>query len=148
MEDVPSASEPAPPVDAVRSAGLRVTAARIAVLEAIRAGNHLDIDTIANQVRARLGQISIQAVYGAVHAFTAAGLVRRIQPAGSPTRYEARVGDNHHHLVCRECGRITDVDSASGEPPCLEPADDAGYLIDEAEITFWGHCSTCATPAG
>ena len=109
----------------LRSAGLRVTAARLAILDTVRAGDHLDVEAVTSQVRDRLGHVSFQAVYEALHAFTATGLVRRIEPAGSPARYECRVGDNHHHLVCRECGRLTDVDCAIGEAPCLEPADDA-----------------------
>jgi Fe2+ or Zn2+ uptake regulation protein len=127
----------------LRSAGLRVTAARLAILDTVRAGDHLDVDSVTSQVRDRLGHVSFQAVYEALHAFTAAGLVRRIEPAGSPARFECRVGDNHHHLVCRECGRLTDVDCAVGEAPCLEPADDAGYLVDEADVTFWGFCPDC-----
>jgi Fe2+ or Zn2+ uptake regulation protein len=127
----------------LRAAGLRVTAARLAILDTVRAGDHLDVDSVTSQVRTRLGHVSFQAVYEALHAFTAAGLVRRIEPAGSPARFECRVGDNHHHLVCRECGRLTDVDCAVGEAPCLEPADDAGYLVDEADVTFWGFCPDC-----
>jgi Fe2+ or Zn2+ uptake regulation protein len=127
----------------LRSAGLRVTAARLAILETVRAGNHLDVDAVTSQARCRLGQVSFQAVYEALHAFTAAGLVRRIEPAGSPARFEGRVGDNHHHLVCRGCGRVIDVDCTVGEAPCLEPANDAGYLVDEADVTFWGFCPDC-----
>ena len=127
----------------LRSAGLRVTAARLAILDTVRAGDHVDVDTVTSRVRDRLGHVSFQAVYEALHAFTAAGLVRRIEPAGSPARFECRVGDNHHHLVCRECGRLTDVECAVGEAPCLEPADDAGYLVDEADVTFWGLCPDC-----
>jgi Fe2+ or Zn2+ uptake regulation protein len=127
----------------LRSAGLRVTAARLAILDTVRAGDHLDVDAVTSQVRGRLGHVSFQAVYEALHAFTAAGLVRRIEFAGSPARFESRVGDNHHHLVCRQCGHPTDVDCATGETPCLEPADDAGYLVDEADVTFWGFCSDC-----
>jgi Fur family transcriptional regulator, stress-responsive regulator len=127
----------------LRSAGLRVTAARIAILDTVRAGDHLDVDAVTSRVRDRLGHVSFQAVYEALHAFTGAGLVRRIEPAGSPTRVECRVGDNHHHLVCRACGRLTDVDCAIGEAPCLEPADAAGYLVDEADVTFWGFCPDC-----
>jgi Fur family ferric uptake transcriptional regulator len=127
----------------LRSAGLRVTAARLAILDTVRAGDHLDVDTVTSRVRGRLGHVSFQAVYEALHAFTAANLVRRIEPAGSPARFECRVGDNHHHLVCRECGRLTDVDCVVGEAPCLEPADAAGYLVDEADVTFWGFCPDC-----
>ncbi|MFB9832059.1 Fur family transcriptional regulator [Actinoallomurus acaciae] len=127
----------------LRSAGLRVTAARLAILNTVRAGDHLDVDAVTSRVRERLGHVSFQAVYEALHAFTATGLVRRIEPAGSPARFECRVGDNHHHLVCRECGRVSDVDCTAGEAPCLEPADDAGYRVDEADVTFWGFCPDC-----
>lgn len=127
----------------LRAAGFRVTAARLAILETVRSGDHLDVETVTSRVRGRLGQVSVQAVYEALHAFTAAGLVRRIEPAGSPARFEGRVGDNHHHLVCRSCGRVTDVDCTVGEAPCLEPADHAGYLVDEADVTFWGYCPDC-----
>ncbi|WP_329248043.1 transcriptional repressor [Actinoallomurus sp. NBC_01490] len=127
----------------LRRTGLRVTAARLAILDTVRAGDHLDVDAVTSRVRERLGHVSFQAVYEALHAFTAAGLVRRIEPAGSPARFECRVGDNHHHLVCRECGHVTDVDCTAGEAPCLEPADDAGFLVDEADVTFWGFCPDC-----
>ncbi|MFV2173949.1 Fur family transcriptional regulator [Actinomadura sp. LOL_016] len=132
----------------LRGAGLRVTAARVAILETVRAGDHLGVDAIAAGVRERVGRISLQAVYEALHAMTASGLVRRIEPAGSPARFEGRTGDNHHHLVCRRCGAVGDVDCAvlldgQGHPPCLEPANDAGFLIDEADVTFWGLCPDC-----
>ncbi|GGV23303.1 transcriptional repressor [Actinomadura cremea] len=132
----------------LRGAGLRVTAARVAILETVRAGDHLGVDAIAAGVRERVGRISLQAVYEALHAMTASGLVRRIEPAGSPARFEGRTGDNHHHLVCRRCGAVGDVDCAvlldgRGHPPCLEPANDAGFLIDEADVTFWGLCPDC-----
>jgi Fur family transcriptional regulator, stress-responsive regulator len=139
-------SETGPPpatADELRSAGLRVTAARLAILETVRAGDHLGVETVTSRVRERLGHVSFQAVYEALHAFTAAGLVRRIEPAGSPARFEGRTGDNHHHLVCRRCGRVTDVECAVGEAPCLEPAGDAGYRVDEADVTFWGYCPDC-----
>jgi len=132
----------------LRGAGLRVTAARVALLETVRAGDHLDADAVAAGVRARVGHISLQAVYEALHALTAARLVRRIEPAGSPARFEGRVGDNHHHLVCRGCGKVVDVDCAVGPAPCLEPADDQGFTIDEAEVVYWGLCPACATPTG
>jgi Fur family transcriptional regulator, stress-responsive regulator len=131
----------------LRAAGLRVTAARLAILDTVRSGDHLDVDTVTARVRDRLGQVSVQAVYEALHAFTSAGLVRRLEPAGSPARFEGRVGDNHHHLVCRDCGRVTDVDCAVGQAPCLEPAAKAGYLVDEADVTFWGHCPDCRQAA-
>jgi Fur family transcriptional regulator, stress-responsive regulator len=129
--------------DELRFAGLRVTAARLAILETVREGNHLDVETVTSRVRERLGHVSFQAVYEALHAFTSAGLVRRIEPAGSPARFEGRTGDNHHHLVCRMCGQVTDVECAVGEAPCLEPANDAGYRVDEADVTFWGYCPEC-----
>src|SRR3569833_1793695 len=127
----------------LRSAGLRVTAARLAILDTVRAGDHMDVDAVTSQVRARLGHVSFQAVYEALHAFTAAGFVRRIEPAGSSVWFVCRGGDNHHHLVCRECGRLTDVDCTIGQAQCLEPAGDAGYLVDEADVTIWGVCPEC-----
>ena len=133
------------PADELRQAGLRVTAARIALLETVRAGDHLDVDAIANRVRDRLGSISVQAVYEALHALTAAGLIARIEPAGHPARFEGRVGDNHHHIVCRSCGTVVDVDCVVGEPPCLTAADDQGFSIDEAQVIFWGLCPHCQT---
>lgn len=132
------------PADELRQAGLRVTAARIALLETVRAGDHLDVDTIANRVRDRLGSISVQAVYEALHALTAAGLIARIEPAGHPARFEGRVGDNHHHIVCRSCGAVVDVDCVVGEPPCLTASDDQGFSIDEAQVIFWGLCPDCS----
>jgi Fur family transcriptional regulator, stress-responsive regulator len=129
----------------LRGAGLRVTAARVALLETVRHGDHLDVEAIASGVRDRVGHISLQAVYEALHALTAAGLVRRIEPAGSPARFEGRVGDNHHHLVCRSCGVVTDVDCAVGEAPCLAASDDHGFSIDEAEVIYWGLCLDCST---
>ncbi|QXJ23185.1 transcriptional repressor [Actinomadura graeca] len=133
---------PNPAAD-LRDAGLRVTAARVAILEAVRAGDHLGVDAIAGNARDRVGHVSLQAVYEALHAMTAAGLVRRIEPAGSPARFEGRVGDNHHHLACRSCGTVTDVDCVVGHAPCLRPAGDAGFLVEEAEVTFWGLCPGC-----
>ena len=121
-----------------------MTAARIALLETVRAGDHLDVDAIANRVRDRLGSISVQAVYEALHALTAAGLIARIEPAGHPARFEGRVGDNHHHIVCRSCGTVVDVDCVVGEPPCLTAADDQGFSIDEAQVIFWGLCPDCS----
>ncbi|MCD0452970.1 transcriptional repressor [Actinocorallia sp. API 0066] len=131
----------------LRGAGLRVTAARVALLETVRDGDHLDVEAIASGVRARVGHISTQAVYEALHALAAAGLVRRLEPAGSPARYEGRVGDNHHHLVCRACGTVADIDCAVGRAPCLTPAEDRGFAIDEAEVIYWGLCPGCATPS-
>ncbi|MET8078136.1 Fur family transcriptional regulator [Streptomyces sp. NPDC005303] len=128
----------------LRGAGLRVTAARVALLETVRAGDHLAADAIATGVRDRLGHISLQAVYEALHSLTAAGLVRRIEPPGSPARFEGRVGDNHHHLVCRSCGAVVDVDCAVGHAPCLTASDDRGFSIDEAEVIYWGLCPDCS----
>jgi Fur family ferric uptake transcriptional regulator len=130
--------------DELRGAGLRVTAARVALLETVRAGDHLAADAIATGVRDRLGHISLQAVYEALHSLTAAGLVRRIEPPGSPARFEGRVGDNHHHLVCRSCGAVVDVDCAVGHAPCLTASDDRGFSIDEAEVIYWGLCPACS----
>jgi Fur family ferric uptake transcriptional regulator len=136
------------PTDAarlLRAATLRVTKPRIAVLTAVHAHPHADTDSVITAARASLGAVSHQAVYDVLRTLTDAGLVRRIQPAGSVARYEARVGDNHHHVVCRSCGAITDVDCAVGAAPCLTAGDDAGYVIDEAEVVYWGHCPACAT---
>jgi Fur family transcriptional regulator, stress-responsive regulator len=127
----------------LRAVGLRVTAPRLAVLEALWPGGHLDADTIARRVRGRLGTVSTQAVYDILHALAAAGLLRRVEVPGAPARYERRVGDNHHHLVCRSCGEIVDVDCAVGAAPCLTPSHDAGFAVDEAEVIFWGYCPGC-----
>lgn len=127
----------------LRQAALRVTRPRLAVLAAVHGNKHADTDSIINAVRADLGDVSHQAVYDVLRALTANGLVRRIQPSGSPARYESRVGDNHHHVVCRSCGSIADVDCAVGEVPCLTAVDDAGYEIDEAEVIYWGRCPEC-----
>ena len=135
---------PPPAADELRGAGLRVTAVRVALLETVRHGDHLGVEAVATGVRERVGHVSLQAVYEALHALTAAGLVRRIEPAGRPPRYEGRVGDNHHHLVCRLCGAIADVDCAVGTAPCLSAADDHGYAIDEAEVIYWGVCPGCS----
>ncbi|MGV9255396.1 Fur family transcriptional regulator [Streptomyces sp. NPDC003697] len=131
--------------DELRGVGLRVTAARVALLETVRGGDHLGVEAIASRVRDRVGHISVQAVYEALHALTAAGLVRRIEPPGSPALYEGRVGDNHHHLVCRSCGAVADVDCAVGHAPCLTASDDRGFSIDEAEVVYWGLCPACST---
>ena len=128
----------------LREAGLRVTAPRLAVLQAVRGeGRHRDVDAIAGAARARLGALSLQAVYDNLHLLEEAGLVRRIQPSGHPARYEARVGDNHHHIVCRRCGLTADVDCAVGAAPCLEPSADHGFVVQEAEVIFWGLCPHC-----
>jgi Fe2+ or Zn2+ uptake regulation protein len=133
------------PAAELRGAGLRVTAARVALLETVRNGNHLGVEAIASGVRDRLGHVSLQAVYEALHALTAAGLVRRIEPDGSPARYEGRVGDNHHHVVCRSCGALADVDCAVGSAPCLTASQDHGFAIDEAQVIYWGLCPDCST---
>jgi Fe2+ or Zn2+ uptake regulation protein len=129
----------------LRMAGLRVTRPRVTVLEAVHAHPHADTETIFGVVRSALPDVSRQAVYDVLHALTAAGLVRRIQPSGLVARYESRVGDNHHHVVCRACGVISDVDCAVGEAPCLTPSDDYGFELDEAEVIYWGLCPDCST---
>jgi len=128
----------------LRERGLRVTAPRLAVLRAVgELGDHPVVDAIAERARERVGTISTQAVYDSLQALTDAGLLRRIEPAGSPARFETRVGDNHHHVVCRRCGAAHDIDCLAGIAPCLEPADLQGFEVDEAEITFWGLCPAC-----
>jgi Fur family transcriptional regulator, stress-responsive regulator len=129
--------------DRLRSAGLRVTASRLAVLAAVEAGDHLAVEEIALSVRQRIGAISTQATYDALAALVRVGLVRRIEPAGSPARFETRVADNHHHIICRHCGVAVDVDCAVLVAPCLQPPDVDGFVIDEAEVVFWGTCATC-----
>jgi len=128
----------------LREVVLRVTRPRVAVLSAVHEHPHADTDSIIEVVRSDLGDVSHQAVYDVLRALTAAGLVRRFQPTGSVVRYEARVGDNHHHVVCRSCGAIVDVDCAVGFAPCLTAGDDSGYEIDEAEVIYWGRCPVCA----
>lgn len=132
------------PIAQLRDAGLRVTRPRLAVIEALGRQPHADADAIAEAARADLGTVSTQAIYDVLKAFTAVGLVRRIEPAGSPARFELRVGDNHHHVVCRSCGAIADVDCAHGSAPCLTASNDHGFSIDEAEVTYWGICPDCA----
>ena len=133
----------------LRGATLRVTRQRMAVLTAVHSHPHADTGSLLAAVRRELPEVSQQAVYDVLHALTEAGLVRRIQPSGSVARYEARVGDNHHHVVCRSCGAIADVDCAVGDTPCLVASNDQGYAIDEAEVTYWGMCPDCASaPAG
>jgi Fe2+ or Zn2+ uptake regulation protein len=127
----------------LRRHGMQVTAQRLAVLRAVSDQPHSTADDIGNVVRAEIGAISRQAVYDALAVLTDRGLLRRIQPAGSPARYEGRVGDNHHHVICRICGRMVDVDCAVGETPCLTAADNSGYEVDEAEVIFWGRCPEC-----
>ena len=128
----------------LRGAGLRVTAVRVALLETVRDGDHLGVEAVAAGVRGRVGHVSLQAVYEALHALTAAGLIRRIEPAGGSPRFEGRVGDNHHHLVCRSCGVVADVDCAVGEAPCLTPSDHRGFVLSEAEVVYWGLCAECS----
>ena len=140
-----TAAQPPSIAEELRGAGLRVTAARAALLQTVRDGNHLDVEAIAAGVRDRVGHVSLQAVYDALNALTQAGLVRRIEPAGSPALFERRVGDNHHHIVCRSCGTVADVDCAVGDAPCLTASDDHGFSIDEAEVVYWGLCPGCST---
>ena len=130
--------------DALRRSGLRVTSTRVAVLEALQGMPHARADEVLERVRPVLAHTSLQSVYNALGDFTSAGLVRRIEPAGHPGLFELRVDDNHHHLVCRSCGTVVDVDCAVGEVPCLTAADDQGFVIDEAEVTYWGRCPSCA----
>jgi Fe2+ or Zn2+ uptake regulation protein len=135
------------PTELLRERGLRVTAQRLAVLRAVGAEPHATADAIAERVRGRVGSISLQAVYDALGALADAGLIRRIQPAGSAARFEPQSGDNHHHVICRSCGRIADVACAAAPAPCLTPGDDAGYEIDEAEVVYWGRCPRCRRSA-
>ena len=142
-------SEPSPSSGAaaqLRAAGLRVTAPRTAVLEHVRSHPHATADDVLTGVRPTLG-VSVQAVYDVLHALSAAGLLRRVEPAGSPARYETRVGDNHHHVVCRGCGAMDDVDCAVGHAPCVVPRSTSGFSVDEAEVTYWGLCPACSAAA-
>ena len=136
------------PSDSLRRRGLRITPQRLAVLRAVADAPHATADGVAETVRGEIGSISIQAVYDALGTLTDTGLLRRIQPAGSPARYEDRVGDNHHHLICRDCERMVDVACAVGDPPCLTAAEDFGYEIDEAEVIYWGRCPDCLREKG
>jgi len=131
------------PADLLRRRGIQVTAQRLAVLRAVASQPHITADAVGDAVRAEIGAISLQSVYDALGVLVAEGLIRRIQPAGSPARFEDRVGDNHHHLICRTCGRMVDVDCAIGSAPCLAAVDDRGYEIDEAEVVYWGRCPDC-----
>jgi Fe2+ or Zn2+ uptake regulation protein len=135
------------PSELLRKYGLQVTAQRIAVLRAVSRRPHATADDVAAEVRGEIGTISRQAVYDALGMLAEKGLIRRIQPAGSAARFEARVGDNHHHLICRTCGKTVDVDCAVGEAPCLTAAADSGYRIDEAEVIYWGACPECLAAA-
>ena len=128
----------------LRGAALRVTRPRLAVLNAVQLHPHVDTESIITALRTSDPDVSRQSVYNSLHVLADAGLLRRIQPAGSVTRYEARIGDNHHHVVCRSCGVIADVDCAVGESPCLVASDDGGFSIDEAEVTYWGICPACS----
>ena len=131
------------PADLFRQRGIQVTAQRLAVLRAVAGQPHITADGVAEVVRAEIGAISLQSVYDALGLLVAEGLLRRIQPAGSPARFEDRVGDNHHHLICRLCGRLVDVECAVGSAPCLTAVDDMGYEIDEADVAYWGRCPDC-----
>lgn len=133
----------------LRKAGLRATAQRIAVLDALHsAAGHLSVDSVTERVRSSLGAVSTQAVYGILDALTSKGLTRRIEPAGSPALFESRVADNHHHVVCRRCRAVADIDCVVGTAPCLEASDTNGFVLDEAEITFWGLCPECHARTG
>lgn len=140
------------PGELLRQRGIQVTAQRLAVLRTVAAHPHVTADAIVETVRAEIGAISLQSVYDALAVLVGGGIVRRIQPAGSPARFEDRVGDNHHHLICRVCGRLVDVDCAVGAAPCLTAANDQGYEIHEAEVVYWGRCPECQaldrTPTG
>ena len=129
--------------DMLRERGIQVTAQRLAVLRAVSREPHITADAVAEAVRTEIGAISLQSVYDALSLLVAEGIIRRIQPAGSPARFEDRVGDNHHHLICRTCGRVVDVDCAIGLAPCLAASDDGGYEIEEAEVAYWGRCPDC-----
>jgi Fur family ferric uptake transcriptional regulator len=135
------------PAHLLRQRGIQVTAQRLAVLRAVAAQPHITADAVAEVVRSEIGAISLQSVYDALGVLVTEGLIRRIQPAGSPARFEDRVNDNHHHLICRVCGRVVDVDCAVGSPPCLTAADEKGYEIDEAEVAYWGRCPDCVAPS-
>jgi len=137
----------ADPADLLRQHGIQVTAQRLAVLRAVAGQPHITADGVAEVVRAEIGAISRQSVYDALGLLAEKGLLRRIQPVGSPARFENRVGDNHHHLICRICGRVVDVDCAVGSAPCLTAADDQGFEIDEAEVAYWGRCPDCLAHA-
>ena len=131
------------PADLLREHGIQVTAQRLAVLRAVRSEPHITADGVAEIVRTEIGAISRQSVYDTLGMLVEEGLIRRIQPAGSPARFEARAGDNHHHVICRICGRTADVDCAVGAAPCLTAADDHGFEVEEAEVIFWGRCPKC-----
>jgi len=136
------------PADLLRQRGIQVTAQRLAVLRAVSSEPHITADAVADAVRSEIGAISLQSVYDALSVLVTEGLIRRIQPSGSPARFEDRVGDNHHHLICRVCGNVVDVDCAVGKAPCLTAHDDSGYQIDEAEVAYWGRCPDCQGKKG
>lgn len=138
---------PPEPAELLREHGIQVTAQRLAVLRVVSGAAHVTADAIAESVRAQIGTISRQAVYDALGLLVDKGIIRRIEPAGSPARYEDRVGDNHHHLICRTCARLLDVDCAVGEMPCLVPVDDGDFFVDEAEVIYWGTCPECRSGA-
>ena len=135
------------PAELLRQHGIQVTAQRLAVFRAVASEPHITADAVAEIVRVEIGAISLQSVYDALAVLVSEGLIRRIQPAGSPARFEDRVGDNHHHLICRTCGRVVDVDCAAGKAPCLKVRNNMGYEIDEAEVAYWGRCPDCAAQA-
>lgn len=135
------------PADLLRDRGIQVTAQRLAVLRAVSGSPHVTADAVADLVRREIGAISLQSVYDALNVLVAERLIRRIQPSGSPARFEDRVGDNHHHLICRVCGAVVDVDCAVGDAPCLSASDDRGFEIDEAEVAYWGRCPDCLAQA-
>ncbi|MFN8046206.1 MAG: Fur family transcriptional regulator [Dermatophilaceae bacterium] len=135
------------PTDLLRQAGLRVTAPRVAILTELARLPHVDVDTLSQAARERLGSVSTQAVYDVLRVLTTHEIVRRFEPAGQPARYEINTGDNHHHIVCRTCGTFGDVDCAAGQRPCLDVVDAHGFLIDEAEVLYWGLCPTCQAAA-
>ena len=134
---------PIDPADLLRQRGIQITAQRLAVFRAVASDPHITADAVAEAVRKEIGAISLQSVYDCLAVLVAESLIRRIQPAGSPARYETRVGDNHHHLICRDCGRTVDVNCAVGFAPCLTAEDDQGYEVDEAEVVYWGRCPDC-----
>jgi Fur family ferric uptake transcriptional regulator len=135
------------PGELLRQHGIQVTAQRLAVLRAVSSQPHITADAVAEAVRAEIGAISLQSVYDALSLLVGANLIRRIQPAGSAARFEDRVGDNHHHLICRVCGQVVDVDCAVGAAPCLTAADERGYEIEQAEVAYWGRCPECVASA-
>lgn len=143
-----SATVPPEPTESLRQRGIQVTAQRLAVLRAVSLHPHVTADAVAEAVRKEIGAISLQSVYDALNLLVTEGLIRRIQPAGSPARFEDRVGDNHHHLICRTCGRVVDIDCAIGSAPCLTAFNDMGYEIDEAEVAYWGRCPDCLRTSG